>query len=102
MRLQDHVSRLPGAQGSLGDPRLNDPRYFCAQMVEGLDQMRRELLPAPTVEIGMALVAYVDALLDLYRECPERPQRAKELHDRANALGSRFEALVNSELGRRR
>ena len=99
MRLQDQFSRLPGALGALGDPLLEDPTRFCAGMVEGLERMRRELLPAPTVEIGMAFVTYVDALLDSYRECPERSERAKELHHRAGALGRSFETLVNSALG---
>jgi len=60
-----------------------------------VESAREHLLPTPTAEIDRAFVEYTDALLALYRECPEDPKRAIALHNRANVLGARFESLVN-------
>ncbi|MBV8561333.1 MAG: hypothetical protein JO050_11190 [Acidimicrobiia bacterium] len=67
-------------------------------MVDALETLRHDLLPAPSPPIGLAFVTYVDALLDLYRQCPASRGRAVELHDRAKSVGRVFEDLVNAAL----
>jgi len=75
------------------------PREACAQTVEILERARTEFVPAPTPAIERAFLDYTDALLALYRECPENESRATVLHDRANVIGVQFEALVNHAIG---
>jgi len=74
-------------------------REHCTKTVEILERARSELVPAPSPTIERAFLDYTGALLALYGECPENEYRARVLHDRANAIGLQFEALVNHAIG---
>lgn len=97
----DIASWAPQSQSifeSLTSIRADTPTHKCQQVGAVLEHAKSRLSPGPSAEIDKAFAAYLNALLDLYRECPSDARRAALLHDRANELGYKAELLINAAI----